>query len=148
MVRGHILLALAGILATGAKAFAHSRHERGAVFVSACRAPDKYSSNLKGGLEAAMSSSHPFSDILLKSRGVVRVAASQVALVTDTAICRRAAAAFGTVVNASSPDRQVHAVRAGIRYAVIDPDFEPGFGWRTGVTFDSSFTQVHIKFAY
>lgn len=143
-----VSVVLAAVLATGATSFADLARLSRPVNVQACRAPDTYSYNLKAELESAMASTHPFSNVLLTSRGVVRVSASQVVLVTDTAICRRAAAAFGTTMNDANPDRQVHAVRVGIRYAVIDPDFQSTAGWRVGVTFDSSFTQTYIKFAY
>lgn len=88
-----------------------------------------------------------FSDTVLAVYGVARVAASQIAIVTDTTTCRRAANAYSAAIGISDPNRQVHAVKAGIRYLVIDPFYQP-VPYMTGITFDSSFTQTVTAFTY
>ncbi|HEX2723749.1 MAG TPA: hypothetical protein VHM24_12600 [Gemmatimonadaceae bacterium] len=88
-----------------------------------------------------------FSDTVLSVYGVARVASSQIAIVTDTTTCRRAADAYSAAIGISDPSRQVHAVKAGIRYLVIDPLYKP-VPYMTGITFDSSFIQTITAFTY
>lgn len=68
---------------------------------------------------------------------VHRVPVFQVRAVSDPAVCRRAALAYGKVVHHDDPDRKVHILRVGTRYIVMDPDFVVDNRHRA-VTFDSS----------
>lgn len=88
-----------------------------------------------------------FSDTVLAVYGVARVAASQIAIVSDSTTCSRAANAYSNAISVSDPNRLVHAIKAGIRYVVIDPSYTPS-PYKIGITFDSSFTQTIATFAY
>jgi hypothetical protein len=112
-----------------------------------CRSADGISWNLREGVIGAMTQTGSAEDVVISWLGLVRVPASQVAAVSDTLTCRRAAEAYSGALALPDSDRQVHVIRAGIRYMVIDPTLKGG-GRLAGVTFDSSFTQVYIVFAY
>ena len=71
---------------------------------------------------------------------VARVKSREVKPVSDPVICSRAAAAYSVAVNEDSPDRQVHILRVGNRFIVIDPDYRPD-EYRRAITFDSTFTK-------
>jgi hypothetical protein len=66
---------------------------------------------------------------------------SDVDLVTDDAVCQKAAAAYSSVVRNPKPDRRVTVIEVGDRYVVKDPSFKPD-RHRRAVTFDSTFTEV------
>ncbi len=102
---------------------------------------------LTAELTDVMGRSDLLSNDILSWMGVVRVAANQVAAVSDTTTCRRASKAYSAALASPGPDRKVHAIRVGIRYVVIDPTFRLG-SYTAGVTMDSSFTQVYEKFGY
>jgi hypothetical protein len=89
----------------------------------------------------------PMTDTALAAYGVLRVPSSQIAIVSDTTTCRRAADAYSVAIGIPDENRLVHAIKAGTRYVVIDPSYTPSV-YKTGITFDSSFTQVISKFAY
>lgn len=112
-----------------------------------CRSPDAFAWNFKDWIISAMSQTNAATDLVVASRGLIRVPVSQVEAVTDAATCVRAANAYSSAINDPDSTRQVHAVRAGIRYLVIDPAVGGG-GYRAGVTFDSSFTQIYKVFGY
>jgi hypothetical protein len=77
----------------------------------------------------------------LKAYNVPRVKPMEVRPVNDPVICRRAAVAYGKVLNAEDLDRKVHILRVGNRYVVMDPDFVVDNRHRA-VTFDSTLTQA------
>ena len=112
-----------------------------------CRVADGFSWNFREDILRAMSQTNSATDRLIASTGLVRVPVSQVAYVTDPTTCERAANAYSAALSLPDSTRQVHAVKAGIRFLVIDPSLNEG-GYRSGVTFDSSFTQVYKIFAY
>ena len=72
---------------------------------------------------------------------VPRVSTLQVRPVSNPVICRRAAIAYGKVVNEGVPNRKVHVLRVGPRYIVMDPDYVVEKRHRA-VTFDSTFTKA------
>ena len=69
------------------------------------------------------------SNKILSSRGVVRVLTGEIVIVSDTTTCRRATDAYSTAIQIPSNNRLVYAVRAGVRYLVIDPSYKAG-EWR------------------
>ena len=87
------------------------------------------------------------SNKILASRAVTRVPTTEIAIVTDTITCRRAADAYSAAIQIPSSNRTVYTVRAGIRYVVIDPSYKLG-EWKLAITFDSSFTDVKARFGY
>jgi hypothetical protein len=72
---------------------------------------------------------------------VPRVRMVDVRSVTDPALCRRAAVAYGNVVRENDPVRKVHILRVGNRYIVMDPDYLVDNRHRA-VTFDSTLTRA------
>lgn len=72
---------------------------------------------------------------------VPRVSTLQVRAVNDSGVCRRAALAYGKVVNEKDPGRKVHILRVGSRYIVMDPDYIVDNHHRA-VTFDSTLTRA------
>lgn len=113
-----------------------------------CRLSDGVAYNLRNTIASAMSRTDTTSNIVIASYGIVRVSSTQVVAVSDTTTCRRAAEAYNAAINSTDPDRQVHTIRAGIRYVVIDPTYGASSGYLTGVTVDSAFAQVYKKFSY
>lgn len=77
----------------------------------------------------------------LKAYNVPRVKPSEVRPVSDPVVCRRAAIAYGKVLNADDLDRKVHVLRVGDRYIVMDPDLIVDNQHRA-VTFDSTLTKA------
>jgi hypothetical protein len=75
----------------------------------------------------------------LKVYNVPRVKPSEVRPVNDPVICQRAAVAYGKALSAEDGNRQVHVLRVGNRYIVMDPDFVVDNQHRA-VTFDSTLT--------
>jgi hypothetical protein len=71
---------------------------------------------------------------------VPRVKSRDVKPVTDPVVCRRAANAYSRAVQQDEPDRQVHILRVGDRYIVMDPDFRPD-DYHRAITFDSTFSK-------
>jgi hypothetical protein len=76
---------------------------------------------------------------VLKAYSVPRVKPSEVRPVNDPVICQRAAVAYGKALSAEDGDRQVHILRVGNRYIVMDPDFVVENQHRA-ITFDSTLT--------
>lgn len=72
---------------------------------------------------------------------VARVKSREVRPVRDPVVCARAAAAYNLAVRDDSPDRQVHILKVGDRFIVMDPDYRPD-EYRRAVTFDSTFTNA------
>ncbi len=72
---------------------------------------------------------------------VPRVSPIQVRPVSNPAICRRAAIAYGKVVHEGDAARKVHILRVGSRYIVMDPDYVVDNHHRA-VTFDSTLTKA------
>lgn len=72
---------------------------------------------------------------------VPRVRMFDVRPVTDPAVCRRAAVAYGKAVRQEDPARKVHILRVGNRYIVMDPDYVVDNHHRA-VTFDSTLTRA------
>jgi hypothetical protein len=72
---------------------------------------------------------------------VDRVKAKDVQPINDPVICSHAANAYTKVVHDSSTDRQVHILRVGNRYIVMDPDYVVD-DYHRAVTFDSTFTKA------
>lgn len=112
-----------------------------------CHPIDSIAYGIRDELIDVMGRSDALANGILSWTGVVRVAPTQIAIVSDAVTCGRAAEAYSVAIETPVPDRHVHAIRAGIRYVVIDPTSRAG-EYMIGVTFDSSFTQVHEKFAY
>lgn len=71
---------------------------------------------------------------------VTRVKSREVKPVSDPVVCARAAAAYNVAVSDDSPDRQVHILKVGNRFIVMDPDYRPD-EYHRAVTFDSTFTR-------
>jgi len=69
---------------------------------------------------------------------VLRVKANDVRPISDPVTCSRAANAYTQVVQDSSKTRQVHILRVGDRYIVMDPEYTVD-GYHRAVTFDSTF---------
>lgn len=112
-----------------------------------CLPPDTLASDLRDELIDLMGRSDQLADTILAAEGVARVPASQIVIVSDTTLCRRASNAYSAAVQESDEDRKVHAIRAGIRYLVMDPSHHAG-SYKVGVTFDSSFSQTVSTFLY
>ena len=72
---------------------------------------------------------------------VARVRAKDVKPISDPATCSRAANAYTQVVLDSSSNRQVHILRVGNRYIVMDPDYIVD-DYHRAVTFDSTFSNA------
>lgn len=72
---------------------------------------------------------------------VPRVPPLQVRPVSNPAICRRAAIAYGKVIHEGAQARKVHILRVGTRYIVMDPDYIVDNHHRA-VTFDSTLTKA------
>ncbi len=81
------------------------------------------------------------SERFLAVYNVPRVSTLQVRPVSNPAICRRAAIAYGSVIHESAQSRKVHVLRVGSRYIVMDPDYVVERHHRA-VTFDSTFTKA------
>jgi len=77
----------------------------------------------------------------LTAYNVPRVKPAEVRPVNDPVICRRAAVAYGKVLNANDLDRKVHILRVGNRYIVMDPEFVVDNQHRA-VTFDETLTKA------
>lgn len=112
-----------------------------------CLPQDSLAIDLKDELVQLMGRTDAMADTLLAIEGITRVATTQIAIVVDSATCARAANAYSTSVSLPDPNRLVHAIRAGIRYLVMDPTFRNG-PHKVGITFDSSFTQKISSFIY
>jgi hypothetical protein len=56
-------------------------------------------------------------------------------------VCRKAAIAYGKVVNEGAQPRRVHILRVGPRFIVMDPDYIVDNHHRA-VTFDSTLTKA------
>lgn len=72
---------------------------------------------------------------------VARVKSWEVKPVSDAGTCTRAANAYGQVVHDPKHDRQVHVLRVGDRYIVMDPEYTVD-GYHRAVTFDSTFANA------
>jgi hypothetical protein len=72
---------------------------------------------------------------------VPRVAPLQVRPVSNPTVCRRAAIAYGKVINEGTQPRKVHILRVGQRFIVMDPDYIVDNHHRA-VTFDSTLTKA------
>lgn len=72
---------------------------------------------------------------------VPRVRSWSVRPVSDAGTCARAANAYGRAVNVPRHDRQVHVLRVGDRYIVMDPEYLVD-DYHRAVTFDSTFTHA------
>ncbi len=72
---------------------------------------------------------------------VARVKSWDVKPVNDAGTCMRAANAYSQVVHDMKTDRQVHVLRVGDRYIVMDPDLLID-NYHRAVTFDSTFTNA------
>lgn len=116
-------------------------------FSEGCLPPGRIATDISAELISLMSRSDDLANKILASRGVLRVPTTQIAVVSDTTLCRRAANAYSSVEQLPATNRLVYTIRAGIRYLVLDPSVTAG-EWKRGVTFDSSFTQVVGKFRY
>ena len=105
--------------------------------------------DIRDGLIDLMGRSSALSDSILKHQGITRVLTSQIRIVSDTTICRRAAQAYSASIVAADSNRLVDVVKAGLRYVVIDPAFTTDSSeWKTAITFDSSFTKTFRRFGY
>jgi hypothetical protein len=142
-----ILISAIVVTATGWSASFPAPIDGASAVAPGCLAQDSFAIDLKDELVGLMGRTDALSDTTLAAEGVTRVVTSQIAIVADTTICRRAANAYSTAIEVPDENRLVHSVRVGIRYVVIDPSHHSG-SYRVGVTFDSSFTQIHTKFAY
>ena len=140
-----LLLAMMSVTAIAVTALAESANADQRVWLD-CLPGDRIEYNLRNELVSAMGRTDKFAELSISTLGVLRVATDQVASVSDTTTCRRAGDAYSTAVGVPQAGRPVHVIRAGMRYVVVDPQFNPGHRI-IGVTFDSSFTQVHRKFA-
>lgn len=143
------VLGLVTAISFAASAMRFQSTERGdsSSFVAGCLVPDSTVIRLRDGLVTLMGRSGALADTMLSVKGVVRVATSQISIVSDTTVCRRAANAYSYAIAATDSNRSVHAVKAGIRYVVLDPSITGG-EYKLGITFDSSFTQTLSKFGY
>src|SRR4026209_2894786 len=72
---------------------------------------------------------------------VPRVAALQVRPVSNPTVCRKAAIAYGKVINEGTEPRKVHILRVGSRFIVMDPSYIVDNHHRA-VTFDSTLTKA------
>ena len=72
---------------------------------------------------------------------VPRVKSWQVKPISDATTCMRAANAYSRAVNDANPQRQVHVLRVGNRYLVMDPAYLVD-EYHRAVTFDSTFTKA------
>lgn len=115
--------------------------------VAGCAPLDSLAIDLKDELVELMGRTDAMADTLLAIEGIARVPTTEISIVSDQTTCARAADAYGTYVSVSDPNRLVHAIRAGIRYLVMDPVYRNG-PHKLGVTFDSSFTQKLASFNY
>lgn len=128
------VLAASPLLALGLVA-SPSRHEPG------CAHPvvgSRYNQRLFVSL---MHRKDKVSDRFLTAYNVPRVSPFQVRPVSNPTLCRRAALAYGKVVNEGDQPRRVHILRVGARYIVMDPDYFVNNHHRA-VTFDSTFTKA------
>lgn len=114
-------------------------------YEGSCLPPERIPTMIQADLVRLMARTDSLSNKILISRGVVRVPTTQILIVSDTTTCRRAADAYSAAIDIPSSNRTVYAVRAGIRYVVIDPSYRLG-EWKLAITFDSSFTEVKAKF--
>lgn len=112
-----------------------------------CLPPDSTAFDLREELIALMGRTDPLADTILSAEGVVRVPTSEITLVFDSTLCRRAADAYNAAESRRDTNRKVHVVKAGIRFVVLDPANRAG-EYETGITFDSSFIHTLSKFAY
>ena len=80
-------------------------------------------------------------DRFLSAYNVPRVSPLEVRPVSNPTICRRAAVAYGKVVNEGAQGRRVHILRVGPRFIVMDPDYLVNNHHRA-ITFDSTFTKA------
>ena len=116
-------------------------------YEGSCLPPERIPTTIQADLVRLMGRTDSLSNKILFSRGVARVPTTQIHIVSDTTTCRRAADAYSAAIHVPSGNRTVYAVRAGIRYVVIDPSYKVG-EWKLAITFDSSFTEVKAKFGY
>ena len=72
---------------------------------------------------------------------VSRVKSWEVKPISDAGTCARAANAYSKVLNDPKHDRQVHVLRVGDRYVVMDPEYIVD-DYHRAVTFDSTFTHA------
>ncbi len=72
---------------------------------------------------------------------VARVRSWEVKPVSDAGTCARAANAYGQVFHDPKANRQVHVLRVGDKYIVMDPDYVVD-DYHRAVTFDSTFTKA------
>jgi hypothetical protein len=128
------ILAATPILALSPAAFPAS-HEAGCVKSTAGA---RYNQRLFTSL---MRRKDPKAERTLVVYNVERVKLREIKPVTDPVVCGRAANAYSRAVRHDEPDRQVHILRVGNRYIVMDPDFQPD-NYHRAVTFDSTFSKA------
>ncbi len=76
----------------------------------------------------------------LAAYNIPRVKSWDISPVSDAETCTRAANAYSQVIHDPKLDRQVHVLRIGDGYIVIDPDYVPD-EYHRAITFDSTFTK-------
>lgn len=112
---------------------------------SACRPTDKYASHLQSELISMATAARADSSVRAAFH-LPLVTASDVQIVSDSATCASAAAAYDRemvrLFNETSRSRTVHVVRVGTSgYAIMDPSEQAG-EWIPVVFVDTSFAYV------
>jgi hypothetical protein len=111
---------------------------------SQCLPADARSASLMQYVAGLINDRDRDSRILRDSVGLRDVPASSLVLVTDPAICARAAGVFDSLASVKKSGRLLWVVRAGkARYAVQDPKATAG-EWATVMILDSEFRLVRV----
>ncbi|MGH7607341.1 MAG: hypothetical protein ACREME_08380 [Gemmatimonadales bacterium] len=103
-------------------------------------ADDEATGLLSYALELATSTDPEVVDTR-KEYGILQVAASEVELVTNDAVCKTAGREYKSSVGLNGPAPAVHVVRIGTRYIVETPEALVG-EFVVHVVFDSDFNEL------
>jgi hypothetical protein len=76
------------------------------------------------------------------SLSIPAVAASQVALVSDSKTCQKVVNAFATAAGVPATGRSLYIVKIGTRYVAKDPTLLVLDGWWKSMVFDSKFVRL------
>jgi hypothetical protein len=127
------------LAATAAGGATHARAVTGT-----CAPRDERSDRLVANFKAFVGKNDMAGTIMKKTDGVAGVTPSQVALVTDNAICTKAAIAFDKKQLKKRSNYTLYVVRLGSSYAVEDTVMLQK-GFETADIYDSNWTLLDVR---